>query len=478
MIKKFFKDGLIYIIPTILSRGISFFLLPIYTRYFSPSEYGFIDLLSALYVVLALVLPLEVSQAVSRLMADEKNAESKSELVSTAFWFTFCVFAVFGVFAMLIPQVIAQALDGDLRHVTAVRIAGLAMPLNALLYAVQNQLRWSLAAKSSSIVGLVFTFVTATVTVTLLVLFDMGVEAVVIGQAVGSFIGLCVGISSARKHIPLIFSFQISRLKHLLNFSMPLVLSSATYYGATFADRWMLKTFMSMEDVGIYAVALKISSVVGIIISSAQMALSPLVYSRYKLPETPGDINRLFGYFLLFALSLLCTLGLVAETLIEIMTDASYHQASGLIVLLSSAVIFSGAYVFAPGLSIAKKTKQIATISISVMLINLSLNYLFIPLYGRMGAALATLTGSIFLFLLFVFLAGRYYSIPYNWFKYILSIIIVTIFLLYGMIAGFSGVMVIPYVLVLLSLCLLLINSEDKQKIWCELVRKGGRNNI
>jgi len=44
LIKFFLRDALIYTLPTVLSRGIGVFLLPIYTHIASPDELGALDL--------------------------------------------------------------------------------------------------------------------------------------------------------------------------------------------------------------------------------------------------------------------------------------------------------------------------------------------------------------------------------------------------------------------------------------------------
>lgn len=472
MIKFFVKDSLVYVVPTILSRGIGFILLPIYTRFLSPSEYGFIDLLMALYTFFLLLLPLEVSQGVSRLMVDEKDCRSKSSLASTAFWFTTCVFTLYGIFAILFPQFIARYIDGDLRHITAVRISGLAMLLNALLHSVQNQLRWSMASKAYSLVSFVFSIVSALVSTSLLVFLDLGVNAIVIGQAVAAGTALLLGVFLTQKHIPLRLTFQLFQLKQLLNYSLPLVLSSVTYYVSIFVDRWMLKSYMSIDDVGIYAVGLKIGGVVGIIISAAKMALSPLIFSRYQLPNTPEEINRLFGYFILFSSFIVCVLASTSESLIAFIADDRYYAASELVVIFSLSVIFSGGYVFAPGLNIGKKTKQIAGISIFVMCLNLMLNYFLIPLFGRIGAATATLIGSMSLFFLYVTYGHKYYVIPYSRIRYMFSAVLVFIYVISSSYIEIVVLKVGMFLSVIGLLSFTLLKTTDIKLIYSIIINK------
>ena len=75
MTKTFFKNSFIYTIGTVLTRGIGVILLPIYTRYLSPEEFGIVDLFFILSSIVALTIALEIFQAVSRFYSTTNNYE-------------------------------------------------------------------------------------------------------------------------------------------------------------------------------------------------------------------------------------------------------------------------------------------------------------------------------------------------------------------------------------------------------------------
>ena len=109
MVKKhFFIDVIIYGLPPIVSRGIGFLLLPIYTRYLSPEDYGVLEMITALYVLLNLTLPLEIKQAVARFIPEQNNIEDKARIASTAYWFTFLLFSLFALMAFMMPTTLSR----------------------------------------------------------------------------------------------------------------------------------------------------------------------------------------------------------------------------------------------------------------------------------------------------------------------------------------------------------------------------------
>ena len=79
MLKAVLRDSLVYGLASILSKGLAIFLLPLYTRVLSPSDYGAYDLLITLGVLANLIVALEISQGLARLWSDtpEKGARQR-----------------------------------------------------------------------------------------------------------------------------------------------------------------------------------------------------------------------------------------------------------------------------------------------------------------------------------------------------------------------------------------------------------------
>ena len=95
MIKEFFKNSFIYTIGTVLTRGIGIILVPIYTRYLSPAEYGIIDLFMILGSIIALTIALEIHQAVVRFYQDTEDEIKKMQYVSSAFMFSIFIYSLY-----------------------------------------------------------------------------------------------------------------------------------------------------------------------------------------------------------------------------------------------------------------------------------------------------------------------------------------------------------------------------------------------
>ena len=100
MLKQFFKDSFVYGLSNVISRGIAPFLLPLYTRVFSPTDYGVIDILTIVATLVNLTVALEITQGVMRHYAEAASAGDRARFVSTALWFSMVMYGLFVLVAL------------------------------------------------------------------------------------------------------------------------------------------------------------------------------------------------------------------------------------------------------------------------------------------------------------------------------------------------------------------------------------------
>jgi O-antigen/teichoic acid export membrane protein len=472
----FFRDTGIYGLSVLLSRGIGIFLLPIYARFLSPQEYGIIELLTAGFAILNLVLPLEVSQAVARFMPEAKDNAAKSAYAATTFWYTALVFAVFTAAVWAAPRASGEIWLGSGEHAVVMKFAVLAMLGTALLYVVQNHLRWCLQASGFAIVGVIFAAISAVVSVMLIVAFGLGVLGYICGQIVGSFVALAAGLQLAKRTVPIQVAFDRAKFGEMLRFSAPLVLSSISVYMSTYMDRWMLRGLLGLDDVGIYGVAYRVASIVALVIVGFQMALTPFIYQHYRDPETPQVIRRIFVYFLMVVLPAVMFLGTFSREIVTIIAGPSFNAASNLVVWLVCAVVLMNVYIFAPGMGLAKKTKKIALANGIAALVNVSLNALWIPAFGRTGAAMATFVSGLTMASLYFFWSYKEYPIPYKTSRSAAAVVVMIAFLLLAETLSISSFVRFAMWLLCSALIVLTLLDNSDRRLLLERFPIWGKN--
>jgi len=418
MIKTFFKNSLIYTIGTILNRGIGIILIPIYTRYLSPSEYGVIDLFMILASIISLTIALEIHQAVVRYYQDTTDEIQKMQYVSSAFIFSIFVYSSYFMISYIFSDTFTMLLLDDAKYENVFLLASGAIATSGLFYFTSGQLRWQILPKESVIVSVVHLLVVAFIAVYLLAIQGMKVESIFIGQIFGNIFGIVFSIYYSKKSYKLVFIFE--KLKKMVSFSYPLVFSGVSIFITLYIDRIAIKELLGLKELGIYGIAYRFAGVASLVMIGFQSSLTPLIYKHYKEDHTPKNIAKLFDGFVILAFFVISGSILFSKEVIVLMSTSEYYTAAGIIPPLVMAVFFSNMYIFSPGMSIANKTKMIATISLVGAIINTMLNYTMIPIFGLIGASFATLISAVFVFYIHVVLSNKYYNIHYGFIKKIL----------------------------------------------------------
>ena len=165
MIQAFFRDSVLYSIPILISRGLFIFLIPLYTRVLSPTDFGALDMLMAFGAIVNLTVAMEVSQGVARYYADEREVDRKIIYASTAFWFTLLCYSLFLSLSLHFSEVLSRLVLGVEGLESVFRIGMFFLWLNGLFYLIQNQFRWELRSRDFAMVSLLVTVTTAALAV-------------------------------------------------------------------------------------------------------------------------------------------------------------------------------------------------------------------------------------------------------------------------------------------------------------------------
>lgn len=422
MIRQFFKHSFIYGLSNILSRGVSLLLLPLYTRVLSPVDYGALDILTITGNFVNLLITMEISQGFARMSSEVETENDRTVYASTTLWYLVGVYALFTVVALMLVDWLTMLLMGSLEWSGIVRLVILSIATNGVFYLLQAQLRWSLQTRSYAVVSLVVMLVTTCSSAFLVLVLKYGVAGIVTGQILGVIVGGLLSYTYSRTHFRMVFDW--GKCREMLVFSIPLVPSSINVFIAFYLDRIAIKQLMTLGDVGLYGVGYRFASAVSILMIGINTSLTPLIYNRFKLESTPGEIARIFRYFLMLALPAVVMIAAFAREALILLTTANYYAAWTVIPVIAGGILLSSMYIFMPGMDIAKKTKRISAINITAGLVNVPLNFLLIPYLGIMGAALATLCSALLMFTQYVYSSQKLYFVPHNWRRIVPAVLV------------------------------------------------------
>jgi O-antigen/teichoic acid export membrane protein len=428
MIRDFLKDSIVYGLSNLFSRGIFFFMIPFYTKLLNPAEYGSLDLITIFASIINLSITLEISQGLARFYTTEVIYDRKVIYASTAFSFTFLSYLIFFILSIILERNISKFIIGQKSEGYTFKLTLLYICANGLFYLIQNQFRWELKSIKYALISLLMSIVTVVTSLYFTFNLHMGLNGILIGMLIGNVSGILLGIYWLRSTFTI--KMEFNALRKMLKFSSPLVISSVAVWICLYIDRIMINHYLTINDVGVYAVGYRISSIVGVAMIGFQGALTPLIYKNLQNPNTPTQLAKIFRLFLFCALIIFFTLSLFAKDILSLLTTKSYIGAEPVIVFLIPAILLSNMYIFAPGISIKNKTYYLILVNIGGALLNFVLNIFLIPKYGILGASFATMLGYLLIFVIQMYISEKLYPVPHKWRSLTISIILAILLLL------------------------------------------------
>lgn len=414
MIQSFLKSSVIYAIPLILSRGIAFFLIPLYTKSLSVEDYGLYEMILLIGSFVNVSVALEIGQGLGRYFQDASTQENKILYVSTCFWFTVVAFFIFILFTTINISWLSEVLLGTKGLSNCLLLGLVYYCFNNVVIFVQNQLNWDLKSVRFSVISIIVSGLTVLLSI-VAVSYHTGLKGVLWALIGGVGIAGLYGLISICSYIRLRFS--VAYLKEILTFSLPLVPSSLSVILSLYIDRLMINHYLSLREVAIYAVAARIANILALIMMGFERALTPLIYKHYQNDTIPTDLATLQRYYVVLSSLIVLFVSLFSDDLLNLLTTHAYKEAASMIPLLMLSVLFSNMIHFSPGIWIAKKTHLVLFINVTSLMIVIILNMILIPFIGMIGAAISLLISCCSTYAMYLVFGNIYYRVPTDWRK-------------------------------------------------------------
>jgi O-antigen/teichoic acid export membrane protein len=408
MVKQFLKDIGVYGFSGILVRMISFLLIPFYVRVLTTEDYGIIDLITIVSSISGVVLSLELYQAIARFFpgCEEKQ---KHTYASTGLYFYLFSYLLFAVIFLLNAKPVSEFIFNVSGKEGIFKLAIVSIVITSIFHYFQNLLRYSLKSIKYSISNILFSLATISFSIFFVMFRQKGLEGVYLGQIVGGCIGLLLTIYFNHRYISL--SLNIPVLKKMLRFSIPLVWSGLAVYSLTYIDRILIQRFLSLSELGIYAVSFRIASIPLVFMGIVNSSFVPLVYNKYKNSDIKSELEKIYRYVFFIGFAGITFLSIFSVELLGIITTPEYLQAYRIMpFLLLSGFLMQFANMFL-GLNLAEKTNIIAYIYVLGFIVSLAFNFVLIPQLGIFGAAITSSFVALIIFSLQLYFSQKHFYI-------------------------------------------------------------------
>jgi len=419
-IKSLIKHGSIYTIGNILSKIASFILIPIYTNYLTPSEYGTLELLDLTINMIATVLGMGMAAAVMRYYYKYDDKKSKNLVISSALIGIITLMGLISVICITFSPLFSKIIFSSDQYTYFFRIMFLTMFLHSGIGMSMVFLRAKLKSGTFITINIIKLIIQLSLNIYFLVALGLGVLGVLYSGLIASFILCSYLLISTFRETGIKFSFGSYKL--LLKFGVPLIIADFSIFLMTYADRYFLNYFCDLTMVGIYSLAYKFGMLVSVLFGGPFWAIWSAKMFEFAKQDNAKDIfSKVMIYFLMGSLTISMALSILTKDVLRLMANSSYWSAYKIVPLISTSYVLVGFIGIAgAGILIKGETKYKALSTFAAMIINIILNILFIPKWGGFGAAIATLISFGVRLIIDFYYSQKLFYINYNWKKIIL----------------------------------------------------------
>lgn len=429
-VKSLLSASLVYGLGTIASKFIGFFLLPVFTSYLKPAEYGLFETFNVLFFLLTTIGSLGMDTAMIRFYYDSGEPRYRTLVVSSSLFLALAAGVILaGIGLAFSPAINAMLFDG-VNHINILHVTML-----AVVVSVVNTVQLALfQAKRQPGRYSALTFLRFTMMYGLSVFFLIrgdSVYGLMISQLIAYSITLAFGFFFARNDFRLAISPKIS--KEMLVFSAPLIIGSVSIWLLSSSDRFFLLRLSTLNELGLYSLGSRLASIVLFAVTAFQMAWPQFAFSRANEENTAYTNARILTYYLFVGILLVIGVTLFTPEILRILATPSYTGAGSVVFLLSCSFLFYGCYViFFIILSLTKKTLSILPVTIPPLIVSVALNYYLVPSMGGMGSAVASTSAYLLMATLTFAFTNRLLPIRYEWGRIIKMILVAGIIIFVG----------------------------------------------
>lgn len=423
------RNTLVYGLGSILGRAVSVIMLPVYTKYLSPAEYGVLQLLEIAGDITAILFTAGIRSGLQRFYFKAASEDERNKVIFTTFALEMALSIAGTVALVACANVVQRVVLVGAGTSDLVRLAAINFTLGTLTAVPMLLLMIEQRAALSTIAGLARLAMQVTLNVYFLVYRHLGVESILLSTTItNSIVGVAlVGWMVART------GMRVSRavIRDLRRFGVPYQIATAASFILTFADRFFLAQNKGVSDVGLYGLAYQF----GFLLYSVSSGpfLSAWVPQRYEIVSLPRAVRdasyaRGFLYFNLVLATAAMGIVVFVRPVLAVLTPVSYHGAAAIVpIVVAAYLVQSWGDAVKFGIDVSERTSLYTRASLIATAVVLVFYALLIPRYGGAGAAIATLIAFAVRFGFALYWSQQVWPVTYHWNRSILLTVIATV---------------------------------------------------
>jgi O-antigen/teichoic acid export membrane protein len=416
MAKKYnlLKAATWYTLGNILIKGISFFLLPVFTGLMSTRDYGIFSVYSSYLTLFQTVILLGLSATVriAKYSDDTDFEEYMSTILKIPFFLTGIVMVFINVFFIWNVELLSMNI-----------VLWNCLLITAAFSAAINIISTRLIIEGNYKAYMAYTggYTIFNIVISLWLCYTIYKNNTYMARVVGGMIpNIVFGVVFSLIFIKRSKVYKDTLMK-AIKLGIPLLIHTAASVILIQSDRILIKYFNGYEKAGIYSIAVTIIAIPMIFQSSLESAWAPWFYDKLYNREY-GSIKKVNDQYIAFFGVVIAAFMIISPELIRIFTNKAYWDSVYSLIPLCMSVFTEMLYSLAVNIEYYnKKTWMITGGTLIAVVVNIVLNIVFINLFGYIGAAYGTVISKLVLFGIHWAFSRKVDSHPIFSTKYILA---------------------------------------------------------
>jgi O-antigen/teichoic acid export membrane protein len=403
-----------YSVSALVGPLFTLLLAPVYARAMPQADFGVVELVLTLAMVLSVIGSLGMATALGALMREQPDEAARQRLAATASWLAAGGCALLAAAGLAAARPLAAWWAGDAGRALEVSIYLLNLPFGAIFSVQMAALRLRQLAWRANALTVAQVLLLAFWNLLLVVVLRLNAAGALAAQALSYVLlaGLCAFVAPET-----FFARPLAAaVRPLLLAGAPLVPAGLAAWALAYIDRPLLVQLgIGAGEIAVYGVGNKLASMLAVASAPFSLAWTPFALALHGRPEAPRAYARALTGYVAAMLGGALALGLFAHEALLLVGTYRFLDAERYVWLLAYGPIIQGSYgLISAALLAGRRTAHLAWTSALGAAVNVALNLLLVPTLGVLGAAIATPLGYACGPLAAYAVAQRAFPVPYE----------------------------------------------------------------
>jgi O-antigen/teichoic acid export membrane protein len=421
LLKRLLASGSSYQAASIIAAAFGALMLPFYTRALSAEDYGVAETLLTYLILLSIPLRMGLQEAFVRFWFDDDDPRRRRAVSRTAtgsvLVSTTVATGLLLVFAADLSELLLDRRDATL---FAFGLLGLWAFTN--LEMAYAHLRVEERRREYFGVSLANVLLTVALTFTLVVIFDTGARGYVAGNYVASAVVLLGLWWRLRDRL----GFGLFGMRPMLRFGAPTIPADMTVFALNVVDRAYLLQTQSKAAAGIYAVSVKLATVVIVAVRGFQLAWPPLAYSITDDAQARRFYAAVTTWYVAVTGIVVAALALLGRWLVRLLAAPDFHAAYEALPWVALGWAGYGLFlVFVVIAGRAKVTIHQLPAAAAGMVVNVAVLVTLVPRLGIAGAGIALAASYLAMVIVLAWLTRRSFRVPFEMARLVHAVVVI-----------------------------------------------------